>query len=136
MNFQWEPEIEVLFETLPRAVQKVVRDFYDEPLLSKNELMDLLEKYDVRVHNAAEYRGDVDAQLADRISGCCRSLLSEQWDDGAPESKRLIQAACLYYVETDDGDGDMASAYGLDDDAKLLNFVVEYLGRPDLIIRI
>lgn len=136
MNFQWEPEIEVLFESLPRAVQKEVRDFYDLPLLPKNELMGLLEKYAIRIQNAAEYRGDVDAQLADRISRCCTRLLCEQWDDEALQSRRLIQAACLYYVEIDDGDGDMASAYGLHDDAKLLNFVVEYLGRPDLIIRI
>jgi hypothetical protein len=136
MNSQREREIEILFESVPRAVRKVVRVFYDLPLLSKIELMSLLEQYAIRIQNAAEYRGDVDARLADCISLCCTRLLREQWDDEALESKRLIQAACLYYVEIDDGDGDMASAYGLDDDAKLLNFVVEHLGRPDLTIRI
>lgn len=135
MNLQREREIEVLFESLPRAVRKVMRDFYDQPLLPKDELTGLLEQYGSRIQNAAEYRGDVDAQLADRISRCCTRLLREQWDVEALESKRLIQAACLYYVEIDDGDGDMASAYGLDDDAKLLNFVVEHLGRPDLVIQ-
>ena len=49
---------------------------------------------------------------------------------------RLIQAACYYFVENDDEDGDLQSVYGFDDDAELLNVILEHLDRPDLVIQI
>ena len=49
---------------------------------------------------------------------------------------RLIQAACYYFVENDDEDGDLQSVYGFDDDAELLNVILEHLDRPDLAIQI
>ncbi len=50
--------------------------------------------------------------------------------------KRLIQAACYYFVENDDEESGIQSVYGFDDDAELLNVILEHLDRPDLVIQI
>ena len=48
----------------------------------------------------------------------------------------IEKAACYYFVESDDQDGDLESVYGFDDDAEVLNEILELLNRPDLTVQI
>jgi hypothetical protein len=81
-------------------------------------------------------RGDLDVHLADCISRSCMTLLNEEWDRAEGVGKRLIQAACHYFVENDDEDRDLESVYGFDDDAEVVNAILELLNRQDLTIQI
>ena len=95
----------------------------------------LINDYADEIARVAKRRGDMDVNPANCIARCCLELLNERWDGEGDHRKRLIQAACYYYVENDDGDGDLQSVYGFDD-AELLNVILEHLDRPDLAIQI
>jgi hypothetical protein len=136
MTLQPEGETSKFVEKLPHSVREAVSSFYGLPLLPKDELLALIDRYADSVGEAATQRGDLDVHLADCVSRCCITLVREHWDDEVDDRKRLIQSACLYYVKQDDGCSDLKSAYGFDDDAQLLNVVVAHLGRPDLTILI
>jgi len=136
MNLEKGSGPERLLEDLPDAIRQPVSDFYNMPLAPKRELIALINDYADEIERVANRRGDLDINLADCIARCCLTLVNEQWDGEGDHRKRLIQAACYYYVERDDEDGDLQSVYGFDDDADLLNVILEHLDRPDLAIQI
>lgn len=74
--------------------------------------------------------------LAECIGVSCFVLLNTLRPDTPEESRRLIQVACRYFVETEDGEGDLESVFGFDDDAEVLNAVVMKVGRSDLVVSI
>lgn len=96
----------------------------------------MVDNYADDVGRAAARRGDLDINLADCVARCCNALLNEEWDGADDTGKRLIQAACHYFVESDDEDGDLESVYGFDDDAELLNEILKLMNRSDLAIQI
>ena len=128
----WGSQTTELSDELRRALGR----FYDLPLTSRSALEALISAYADDIEQAAHKRDDLDVHLADCISRCCTILLNEEWDKAEDSGKRLIQAACHYYVESDDQDGDLESVYGFDDDAELVNEVLELLNRQDLTIQI
>ena len=136
MNSEKGSRPERLLEALSDTLRQPVSDFYNMPLAPKRELIALINDYADEIANVAKRRGDLDVNLADCIARCCLTLLNEQWDGEGDHRKRLIQSACYYYIENDDEDGDLESVYGFDDDAELLNVILEHLDRPDLVIQI
>jgi hypothetical protein len=122
MNSEKESMPEQLLGNFPEALRQPVGDFYNLPLASKHELTALINGYADEIARAAERRGDLDVNLADCIHRCCLTLLSEQWDSDGDHR--------------DDEDGDLQSVYGFDEDAELLNVILEHLDRPDLAIQI
>ena len=74
--------------------------------------------------------------LAEYIGRACFALLDSLGPDTPEESRRLTQLACRYFVETEDGEGDLGSVFGFDDDAEVLNAVVLKLDRPELVVSI
>ncbi len=136
MNSEKGCRPERLLEALPGTLRQPVSDYYNLPLASKRELIALINDYTDEIARVAKRRGDLDVNLADCIHRCCLTLLNEQWDGEGGHHNRLIQAACYYFVENDDEDGDLQSVYGFDDDAELLNVILEHLDRPDLVIQI
>ena len=74
--------------------------------------------------------------LAECIGRSCVALLDALRPDTPEESRRLVQLACRYLVETEDGKDDLGSVFGFDDDAEVLNAVVMKLGRPDLVVSV
>jgi hypothetical protein len=121
---------------LPKDLREDLGRFYDLPLTSKSALEALITEYADDIEQAANSRGDLDVNLADCISRSCMTLLNEEWDRAEESGKRLIQAACHYFVENDDQDGDLESVYGFDDDAEIVNAILELLNRQDLMIQI
>ena len=136
MNSEKGSRPERLLEALPDALRQPFSDFYNMPLAPKRELIALINDYTDEIARVANRRGDLDINLADCIARCCLTLLNEQWDSEGDHRKRLIQAACYYFVESDDEDVDLESVYGFDDDAELLNVILEDLDRPELAIQI
>lgn len=136
MNSEKGSRPEQLLEALSEALRRPVSDFYNLPLASKRDLIALINDYADEIARVANRRGDLDINLADCVARCCLTLLNEQWDGEGDHRKRLIQLACYYYVENDDEDGDLQSVYGFDDDAELLNVILEHPDRADLVIQI
>ena len=136
MNSEKGSRPERVLEALSDTLRQPASDYYNMPLAPKRELIALINDYADEIARVANRRGDLDINLADCIARCCLTLLNEQWDGEGDHRKRLIQSACYYYVENDDEDGDLQSVCGFDDDAELLNVILEHLDRPDLVIQI
>lgn len=65
----------------------------------------------------------------------CQSLeeLLAGWQQLSLQHQKLLQSACLYFVENQPaGDHDLAADTGLDDDLEVFTAVVKSLGRVDL----
>ena len=121
---------------LPDELRQAAGRFYNLPLMSRAALEALINKYADDIEQAAAQRHDLDVHLAACIADCCGILLNEEWDKSEDHGKRLIQAACHYFVESDDEDGDLESVCGFDDDAELVNEILKLLNRRDLTIQI
>ncbi len=125
-----------LLDALPLEVRPLVEKLMGERLLPPDELRHELKSHEEQVDRAAAMRGDLDVHLAECIGQSCVALLDGLEPDTPEESQRLIQLACRYFVETEDGEGDLESVFGFDDDAEVLNAVAMKLDRPDLVVSI
>lgn len=78
----------------------------------------------------AEVKGEhsdrVNVALAHEIARRCELLL-ELYDQRDVESRRLIIGAVRYFVSDEDAVGDASFATGFDDDARVVNYVLEQL---------
>ena len=73
----------------------------------------------------------------DRVQALVRSLIEllKGLKRGGPDfDHRAVQAACRYFVVEEDGDDDMESEDGFDDDVEVMNAVATALDREDLVI--
>lgn len=107
---------------------------------TKEELLIAINQYNQKIGNVALKRQDLDINLAHTISERCLNLLNECWDNATDIERRLINMVCCYFLEEeddeDDEDGDLDSVYGFDDDAQVLNIILEFIGKEDLVIHI
>ena len=135
-----KPELNIklnqLFNSLPQSMRTQAVDLCNRPLLDKNKIINLIADYAETIGQVAHTREDIDVNLADCISRRCLKLLNEHWEAESEINRHLIQAACCYFVESDDDDDDFESVFGFDDDAELLNLILEHLKRDDLLIQI
>ena len=73
----------------------------------------------------------VDLHTATAIHAACAQLLAD-WPHLDPEQRLWTQAACLYFADPDEvqGEPDFDSIVGFDDDLDALNLCLERIGRP------
>jgi hypothetical protein len=77
----------------------------------------------------------VDPIEAMQISRACVRMLEQTGDEAPEEVRRLVQAACRYFVLEDDAKND-GEAGGLEDDAAVVSAVARHLGFDYLAIRV
>ncbi len=77
---------------------------------------------------------DVDQESARKIARGLIALLGSLTPDTPDDHRRLVQAACRYFVLDEDGDDDFDTGSGFDDDTDVFNAVAEEVGRSDLVI--
>lgn len=75
----------------------------------------------------------VDLEMATAIATALTALLDEP-DQYDAEDRALLHGATSYFVDADDGANDLTDVVGFDDDARVLNAVLDALGRKDLRI--
>ncbi|HHO51862.1 MAG TPA: hypothetical protein ENK18_13525 [Deltaproteobacteria bacterium] len=107
--------------------RSIVDELLCEPLEDLEALTSQVRSYRELVHSAARPMTDVD--LADALSDATLELL-ERTAKAPRAVRRLVQVAARYFVLQDDGDDDLTSPYGFDDDVEVFNAVVEALGEP------
>ena len=114
-----------------------VRSLLAADQMTRDELEKAISKHNKKIEEVGRSRQDVDVNLADSISQVCLQLLNDNWTQVTDLERKLIQMACCYYFqEDDDDDGDFDSVFGFDDDALVLNIVLETIGREDSLIQI
>ena len=108
----------------------VVIDLLEEPAIDIETLRPEVENYRGLIQEAGPI---ADQEVGELLVQGALALLDAMV--GAPPAhQRLAQVALRYFVLDDDGDDDLASPFGLDDDVEVFNAVVDELGLPSLRI--
>jgi hypothetical protein len=111
-------------------------ELLEESAVPQATLRSELEAHVGEIRAAAGKNEFLDVSLALRLAEVCSALLEEGERQGTEEAWRLVQAATRYFILDDDGEHDLESVCGLDDDAEVCNAVSRHLGRPDLVIEL
>ena len=119
------------YETLLSDSRDVVRRLMGERLLDVSALKLQVDAYADHVQSAAGPMTDLDQALA--LTSATRQLL-DVTASSSPRTRLLAQVAARYLVLQDDGDDDLWSPYGFDDDTEVFNAVVQTLGMPQRAI--
>lgn len=123
-------------ETIPPELKDGIRSLLDRPQPTAEDLLAALDDYTRRVDAEVRRRQDLDVNLAEEILRVYRRLLQQAWGDLDEHRRRIVTAGCSYYLDRGDQDDDLGSVFGFDDDARLLNQVLEAIGRTDLRVTI
>lgn len=95
-------------------------------------LRSAVSTYLAQVSAQADSGAFVDLALATRIAEVLNALLAA--GPVPPSAHQAIQLGVLYFTEAKDSEPDVDSVLGFEDDAHVLNAVLRYLGRDDLLI--
>jgi hypothetical protein len=99
---------------------------------SPGELKELADT--VRLHLdqvRAAAAPETDLEMAEQVASSLEALIgSDQRFSG--DERALIRGAVEYFLLLDDADSDLHDSLGFDDDARVVNSVLDHVGRRDL----
>lgn len=127
---------EDLASNFPPHLRTSIEGLLNRPVSTRDELLAELDAYTHRIDDSARRRHDLDVNLAEAILRACRTLLRDHWSELSADQRRLVQVTCDYYVDPEDEAGDLESVSGFDDDAEVLNLVLDALQRSELKVRV
>ena len=100
-----------------------------------SELGVLLEQAIEKTRDLSVNSARIDIRLAEEIASRCRLLL-DHYQEFSEEEQVLVVGAVRYFVVDDDPFSDDTFASGFDDDAQVVNHVLEHLGIEGMYIEI
>lgn len=93
-------------------------------------------EYHVQAIRLAARRNEfLDVAAAERLGATLVALL-DQYPTYPEQHQALIAGAARYFAREQDVDPDTTSLLGLDDDALVLNFVLDAIGQPELKVQL
>jgi hypothetical protein len=125
----WRPHVEWL-GTLLSDSREVVSTLLLEPLYPLDELRGQVLSYRQAIADAPTADHLLGAQLVEGALALIDAVSTSAND----LHRRLAQVAVRYFVMDDDGDDDLMSPFGFDDDVEVFNAVVEKIGLDHLLI--
>ncbi len=123
----------IQLKDLPREARGVWGLLKVHPPQTAAQLTTIVNAHLDAARSAATTSCFVDLALGTQIAAGCLKLI-ERSPDSDPERWATLQAAVLYFALSEDGDDDLTSMTGFDDDAEVFNVVARALGYPDLQI--
>ncbi len=105
------------------------RRLFDEPLLESDTLARQLAEYVGRVKLAAGAHSLADWHTGLELADSAHALL-RRWPSLDHRGRRLVQVAIRYLVLEDDGDSDLDSPFGFDDDREVMEAIERALAGP------
>ena len=101
-----------------------------------SELAQLVDVVDMHLNHILSNAGaKADVETANLIADSIKKLLTQGIDFESNE-RFLIRGAVEYFLLTDDADGDLEDVLGFDDDARVLNAVLERISQPDFTVEL
>lgn len=110
--------------TVADAFHTLCREIGVEQL---DEVRTEIEKTITALRERVGEKPNLNLPMAEEIAARC-FLLLDRYPNSNPEERRLIVGAISYFVIDDDCADDDAFATGFDDDARVMNHVLERLG--------
>lgn len=105
----------------------IVAVLLEEPLYPVEELQRDIAAYESEITAAPAADHELGLALVERSAALLEAAVCEH-------THRLAQVAVRYFVMDDDGEDDLATAFGFDDDVEVFNAIACELGRDDLVI--
>jgi hypothetical protein len=127
--------MEVLLQAMPQEAAALCRRLAQETPAAPAELLEITRCYLAVVEAAAGTNEFLDLPTARAIASALELALAEPTPTH-PDHLAALHVAVRYFEEDDDGDPDLESVLGFDDDAQVLNAVLRYIGREDLCIEL
>jgi len=129
-----------LFPTEPERLPSNVREIFEEmcEALPREEawaLAPAVRDHARAVRSAQKANEFLDADTAEQIASALIAILMD-YDSFKDDHKRLIIGAIRYFVTSQDAEADLTSILGFEDDALVLNYVLEIIGREDLKVAV
>ena len=115
---------------LPPETVEAYRTYLTRPTLTSQLLLAKVRSYIDRVSQANKGEGPLDIGTAGELAAALMRLLREC----APSELPHVQAATLYFIESEDSQPDLNSEDGFHDDAQVFNAVCQHLGKSDYLI--
>lgn len=114
---------------LPPETVDAYRAYLAKPTLTSQLLIAKVRGYIERISEASHGEKRLDIGTAGELGAALLRLLREvEWQ---PEQLKHVQAATLYYIESDDSEPDLQSEEGFLDDAQVFNAVCRHIGKPE-----
>lgn len=114
----------------PAQARGTLRELLRQPRLKLDALAQQVRAHTAEYVELARSR-ELDAELAQTIEERLLSRLSRIDARSPAPLRRIVQAACEYYVFAHDADADFDSVAGLDDDAEVANALLFALGEDE-----
>jgi hypothetical protein len=113
--------------TLPTGTAEVYRSYLRRASLTRELLTAKVKRYLDVISQARGQSSGLDVGTAASLGGALLRLLRECDDAHLPH----VQAAVLYFIESDDAEPDLTSDQGFLDDAEVYNAVCVHIGMAD-----
>ncbi|MCO4772521.1 MAG: hypothetical protein KDA24_20985 [Deltaproteobacteria bacterium] len=124
-----------LTRDLPPEAREMFADFRnDADLQPPKVLAGEVKKYFSLVKATGEISEVVAVEKARQLAESLMGLLKTLRKGGPDEHHIAVQAACRYFTSEYDGDDDMESEEGFDDDIEVMNAVARALDMEELVI--
>ncbi|MGH0037136.1 MAG: hypothetical protein ACQGVK_19100 [Myxococcota bacterium] len=126
-------QLEQLLKSAPAEARPHLERLLAQPLRRPDELRALLDRYWEKLEEHRDEYEFLDIGTAWTLVSQCRRLLL--WLEESPTSDRtrLVQAAVRYFIKSNDGESDLNSPIGFDDDAEVVELVARLLGQEELL---
>lgn len=118
----------------PSTVADTFRDLCE--LLTDEEVAELLPQVDEclsQLEREAQTNQTIDIKAARQLAELSKYLLS-QYSTFSDEEKPLILGAVRYFAVSEDSLSEQVFVTGFTDDIKVMNHVLEEIGREDLVM--
>jgi len=122
----------MLFDLISELARPLFSKLLEEDPVAPDELRARVLAHAEKLHAVG---GAVDARLVTELSASCIALIESLTEFSGDTSRKLVQAACLYFVLEDDASPD-SEEDGLRDDVEVLNAVARHLDLERLAIRL
>ena len=110
--------------------QEIVGQLLAEPMDDLRALAAEVAAYRARIQREAGIQ--TDRALADQLAHATLQLL-DRVQAASPEDRQVASVAARYFVREDDGESDLGSIFGFDDDVEVFNAAATRLA-PELVI--
>ena len=130
----FETPVSRVLAAAPAAVKTVLDRYTNEPLLESDQIAEQLTAYVQEIEKLSQEIEFFDSDTAKRVAARCGKLIDTLRTDSNSDHRRLVQSAVRYFIEDDDAESDSMSPIGFDDDALVVDLVVEELRRDGITI--
>lgn len=129
----FEAQVDRLLKEAPDESRRHLERLLAQTLRGPDEIRVELDRYWDKLESVRDDYEFLDIATAWTLVSQCRRLLLWLEENHTPDRNRLVQTAVRYFIKSNDGESDLNSPIGFDDDAEVVEIVARILGQEELL---